>query len=73
MTGFDRKPLPQGSTVLTSNGLDAGFITQGGVLLANLLTEPDFLTVMTPQGTQCRVNMTGVKSDAGNLTEVHCE
>jgi outer membrane usher protein FimD/PapC len=73
MTGVDRKPLPQGSTVLTSNGLDVGFITQGGVFLANLLTEQDFLTVTTPQGTQCRVNMTGVKPDARNLTEVHCE
>lgn len=73
MTGVDGKPLPQGSTVLTRNGLDAGFITQGGVLLANLLAEPDFLTVTTPQGTQCRVNMAGVKPDAGKLTEVHCE
>lgn len=73
VTGRDGKALPQGSTAVTQNGLDAGFVTNGGVLLSTLLTEPESLTVTTTQGSQCRVNMTGVKPDAGKLTEVSCE
>ncbi|EAA6552179.1 outer membrane usher protein PefC [Salmonella enterica subsp. diarizonae] len=73
INGTDGKPLPQGSTAVTQNGLDAGFVTGGGVLLATLLAEPESLTVTTPQGTQCRVNMKGVNPEAGKLSEVHCE
>lgn len=67
------KPLPQGSSAVTQNGLDAGFVTSGGVLLSTLLAEPESLTLTSTDGTQCRVNMAGVKPDAGKLTEVRCE
>lgn len=73
LTGSDGKVLPQGSTAVTENGLDAGFVTGGGVLLANLLSEPGALKVTTPQGGLCRVNMEGVKPAVGQLTEVRCE
>ncbi|EGM6570279.1 PefC/AfrB family outer membrane usher protein [Salmonella enterica] len=73
VTGPDGKPLSWGSTAVTQNGLDAGFVTNGGILLSTLLAEPESLTVTTTQGTQCNVNMTGVKPDAGKLTEVRCE
>ncbi|ELC8790622.1 PefC/AfrB family outer membrane usher protein [Salmonella enterica] len=73
VTGPDGKALPQGSTALTDNGLDAGFVTNNGLLLSNLLSEPAALKITAPDGTQCRVNMNGVKADAGKLKEVRCE
>lgn len=73
VSGRDGSPLPQGSTAVTDNGLDAGFVTGNGLLLSNLLSEPVSLTLTTPSGTQCRVNMNGVKPDAGKLKEVRCE
>ncbi|EGT3611499.1 outer membrane usher protein PefC [Morganella morganii] len=73
LTGSDGKPLSLGGTAVTQDGLDAGFVANGGLLLSTLLAEPEFLTVTTTEGTQCRVDMTGVKADAGKLTEVRCE
>ncbi|EAS0616207.1 outer membrane usher protein PefC, partial [Salmonella enterica subsp. enterica serovar Dahomey] len=73
VTGRDGSPLPQGSTAVTDNGLDAGFVTGNGLLLSNLLAEPASLTLSMPDGTLCRVNMRGVKADAGRLKEVRCE
>ncbi|ENE8568884.1 fimbria/pilus outer membrane usher protein [Salmonella enterica] len=66
------EPLPQGTTALTQNGLDAGFVTRGGILLASLLAKPDTLTLTSPQGKTCRVNMAGI-NPGNTITEVHCE
>lgn len=73
VNGCDGSPLPQGSTAVTESGLDAGFVTGNGLLLSNLPAEPASLTLTAPDGTLCRVNMTGVKPDAGRLKEVRCE
>lgn len=73
--GRDGVPLPQGSMAVTHNGLDAGFVTKGGILLSNLLSSPEYLIVSTPAGIQCRVDMhRGVQNSGnGKMTEVHCE
>lgn len=68
----DGKPVGAGATATTRDGLNAGFITNGGILLANLISEPESLIISLSQGKTCTVNMKGVKYNQNKATMVYC-
>lgn len=62
-----------GGGVTTEQGLDAGYITNNGVLLMNLLATPKTLTVSQSNGKQCRFSAAGLKADTNSVQEMRCE
>ncbi|EEH8383378.1 PefC/AfrB family outer membrane usher protein [Salmonella enterica subsp. enterica serovar Montevideo] len=62
-----------GGNAETEQGLNAGFISNNGVLLMNMLAEPQRITVSTGDGLQCRFNMSGIKANTNKVQEVRCE
>ncbi|MEG1346623.1 MAG: PefC/AfrB family outer membrane usher protein [Hafnia sp.] len=62
-----------GGSAVTEQGLDAGFITNNGVLLMNLLAAPQTITVTQRGGGQCRFNAAGLKADIYSVQEVRCD
>ncbi|MGG5415021.1 PefC/AfrB family outer membrane usher protein [Edwardsiella tarda] len=62
-----------GGNAITEQGLDAGFITANGVLLMNLLSTPQTITVKRTDGQTCRFNATGLKAGTGTVQEIRCE
>ncbi|HCM1918892.1 TPA: PefC/AfrB family outer membrane usher protein [Salmonella enterica subsp. salamae serovar 28:r:e,n,z15] len=68
----DGKPVVAGATATTRNGLNAGFVTSGGILLANLIDEPESLIISVSPGETCTVNMKGVKYNQNKATRVYC-
>ncbi|HCR3450460.1 TPA: PefC/AfrB family outer membrane usher protein [Citrobacter werkmanii] len=73
LTGRDGKPVAMGSQARTDNGLDAGFVSGGGVLLVNVLSEPKSITVSQQNGQQCRFSMQGMVPGENKTREVRCE
>lgn len=73
LTGRDGKPVAMGSQAKTDNGLDAGFVSGGGVLLVNVLSEPKSITVSQQNGQQCRFSMQGMVPGENKTREVRCE
>lgn len=62
-----------GGDARTEQGLDAGFISNNGVLLMNMLAEPKSVSVDTGDGMQCRFSMAGLKANTNKVQEVRCE
>lgn len=62
-----------GGDAKTEQGLNAGFISNNGVLLMNMLAEPTSVSVDTGDGKQCRFAMTGLKPNTNKVQEVRCE
>lgn len=62
-----------GGSAVTEQGVDAGFITNNGVLLMNLLAAPQHLTISQSSGITCRVDATGLKADSRFVQETRCE
>ncbi|MBC6504736.1 fimbria/pilus outer membrane usher protein, partial [Citrobacter freundii] len=62
-----------GGSATTEQGLDAGFITNNGVLLMNLLAAPKTITVSQSSGKQCRFSAAGLKENTGTVQEIRCE
>ncbi|EFB6652166.1 outer membrane usher protein PefC [Escherichia coli] len=62
-----------GGDAKTEQGLNAGFISNNGVLLMNMLAEPKTVSVNTGDGKQCRFSMAGLKANANKVQEVRCE
>ncbi|MBA2140344.1 PefC/AfrB family outer membrane usher protein [Salmonella enterica subsp. houtenae serovar 44:z36,[z38]:-] len=71
--GRDGKALPAGSQAKTEQGLDAGFVSGGGVLLVNLLSEPKSITVRQQNGQTCTFSMKGMVAGENKTREVRCE
>lgn len=71
----DRKgtPLTEGSQADTAQGQYAGFVSRGGLLLVNALTEQTSLRVSSRQGEQCLINMNGIQANDNQIHEVKCE
>lgn len=62
-----------GGSATTEQGLDAGFITNNGVLLMNLLATPKTITVSQSNGKQCRFSASGLKENIVTVQEIRCE
>lgn len=62
-----------GGDAKTEQGLNAGFISNNGVLLMNMLAEPKTVSVNTGDGKQCRFSMAGLKANTNKVQEVRCE
>lgn len=62
-----------GGDARTEQGLNAGFISNNGVLLMNMLAEPKSVSVDTGAGKQCRFSMAGLKANTNKVQEVRCE
>ncbi|HAY0608167.1 TPA: PefC/AfrB family outer membrane usher protein [Escherichia coli] len=62
-----------GGDAKTEQGLNAGFISNNGVLLMNMLAEPKTVSVNTGGGKQCRFSMAGLKANTNKVQEVRCE
>ncbi|QST31009.1 PefC/AfrB family outer membrane usher protein (plasmid) [Escherichia albertii] len=62
-----------GGDAKTEQGLNAGFISNNGVLLMNMLAEPKTVSVDTGGGKQCRFSMAGLKANTNKVQEVRCE
>ncbi|EJC6630852.1 PefC/AfrB family outer membrane usher protein [Escherichia coli] len=62
-----------GGDAKTEQGLNAGFISNNGVLLMNMLAEPTSVSVDTGDGKQCRFSMAGLKANTNKVQEVRCE
>ncbi|MCZ8781124.1 PefC/AfrB family outer membrane usher protein [Escherichia albertii] len=62
-----------GGDAKTEQGLNAGFISNNGVLLMSMLAEPKAVSVDTGAGKQCRFSMTGLKANTNKVQEVRCE
>lgn len=62
-----------GGSAITEQGLDAGFITNNGVLLMNLLTAPQKITISQSNGRQCSFAAVRLKADVLSVQETRCE
>ncbi|MGL5345612.1 MAG: hypothetical protein ACRC9O_13755 [Plesiomonas sp.] len=62
-----------GGSATTEQGLGAGFITNNGVLLMNLLSAPQKITISQSNGTQCSFAATWLKADVRSVQEIRCE
>ncbi|EES8065956.1 PefC/AfrB family outer membrane usher protein [Escherichia coli] len=62
-----------GGDAKTEQGLNAGFISNSGVLLMNMLAEPQTVSVNTGDGKQCRFSIVGLKANTNKVQEVRCE
>ena len=64
--------LPMGEQVKTDKGSDVGFIGSGGVLVATVLSTPQYLKLQAGKSV-CRLNLDGIKSGLNRVTDVHCQ
>ncbi|HCS6391622.1 TPA: PefC/AfrB family outer membrane usher protein [Escherichia coli] len=62
-----------GGDAKTEQGVNAGFISNNGVLLMNMLAEPKTVSVDTGTGKQCHFSMAGLKVNTNKVQEVRCE
>ncbi|EFB1294310.1 outer membrane usher protein PefC [Escherichia coli] len=62
-----------GGDATTEQGLNAGFISGNGVLLMNMLAEPESVRVDMGNGKQCRFSAKGLKANTNKVQEVRCE
>lgn len=65
--------LLTGGDATTEQGVNAGFITNNGVLLMNLLAAPESVRVSLDNGRQCRIATGNLKPDNNKVQEVVCE
>lgn len=62
-----------GGDAKTEQGLSAGFISNNGVLLMNMLAEPKSVSVDMGEGKQCRFSVKGLQANTNKVQEVRCE
>lgn len=62
-----------GGNAVTEQGLNAGFISNNGVLLMNLLSAPQKISVTRDNGTQCSFSGDSLKENTGKVQEIRCE
>ncbi|WP_336283881.1 PefC/AfrB family outer membrane usher protein [Citrobacter arsenatis] len=62
-----------GGSAVTEQGLDAGFITRNGVLLMNLLSAPQKITIRRNNSTPCSFTASGLKAGIHSVQEIRCE
>lgn len=62
-----------GGEATTEQGLNAGFISTNGVLLMNMLTEPEKIRIDMGNGMQCHFSMKGLQANTNKVQEIRCE
>lgn len=62
-----------GGNATTEQGLNAGFISNNGVLLMNLLAAPKVIYITQANGKSCNFNADSLKENTGKIQEVRCE
>ncbi|EBX9174502.1 outer membrane usher protein PefC [Salmonella enterica subsp. enterica serovar Kandla] len=62
-----------GGYAVTEQNLNAGFISNNGVLLMNLLAKPQTITVTQDNGKKCSFSGNGLKENTGKVQEIRCE
>jgi len=67
------QPLVAGSLAKTEQGVEAGFIANGGILLMSTLSEPKTITVQQQNGQTCRFAMAGMVPGENKTIGVRCE
>ncbi|HGG6426844.1 TPA: PefC/AfrB family outer membrane usher protein [Salmonella enterica subsp. enterica serovar Kottbus] len=65
--------LLSGGGATTEQGLNAGFVSNQGVLVMNMLAPPQTVTVQDGEGGQCRFSMAGISPNTSKVQEVRCE
>ncbi|EEZ39036.1 PefC/AfrB family outer membrane usher protein [Photobacterium damselae] len=66
------QPLPMGTAVQTNKGIDVGFIANGGVLFATLLSPSKYLKLQD-NNIKCKIDITNIKPGSSQVTDVHCQ
>lgn len=69
--GEDGKYLT-GGNALTEQGVNAGFISNNGVLLMNLLSEPKKIRVNIGDNKECSFSANGLKPNTNQVQDVTC-
>lgn len=62
-----------GGSAVTEQGVMAGFISNNGVLLMNLLAAPKHITITRESGEKCGFSGTPLKENTGKVQEIRCE
>ena len=65
--------VPAGSSVKTDRDAYVGFVSNGGIVLLNLLDQPKSITVSSPDGEKCNVEITKIKPNANKVREITCQ
>lgn len=69
----DGKPVMAGSQARTEQSINAGFVSNGGILLVNVLAEPKEIIVRQQDGKQCQFSMQNIVAGLNKTKEVRCE
>ncbi|WP_235432621.1 PefC/AfrB family outer membrane usher protein [Pragia fontium] len=64
--------VPAGSSARTENNAYVGFVSNGGVLLLNLVEKLEKITVTSPNGEVCALNISNIKSNENKIMEIKC-
>lgn len=67
------QPLIAGSQAKTEQGIEAGFVANGGILLMSTLSEPKTITVRQQNGQMCHFDMSGMVPGENTTRGVRCE
>ena len=73
VVGKDGKAVMAGSQARTEQNINAGFVSNGGILLVNVLAEPKEIIVRQQDGKQCQFSMQGMVAGVNKTKEVRCE
>lgn len=73
VVGKDGKPVMAGSQARTEQNINAGFVSNGGILLVNVLAEPKEIIVRQQNGKQCQFKMQNMVAGVNKIKEVRCE
>ncbi|MBS0925391.1 PefC/AfrB family outer membrane usher protein [Providencia sp. JGM181] len=61
-----------GSSARTENNDYVGFVSNGGVLLLNLLSQPNAIFITSSNDEVCTLNMNGVEPNENQIMEIEC-
>ncbi|WP_338156408.1 PefC/AfrB family outer membrane usher protein [Photobacterium damselae] len=66
------KPLPMGTQVSTDNGSPVGFVANGGVLVATILSKPEKIKIEGYKGKSCIIDISKIKPGTNKMTTLVC-
>lgn len=73
VTNKEGVPVISGSQAKTEQGVNAGFVSKGGILLVNVLAEPEMIVVQQQNGKECQFSMQDMVAGENKTREVVCE
>lgn len=66
------KPLHMGTQVSTENGTPVGFVVNGGILVATILSKPERIKVEGDEGKSCTIDISKIQPGTNNITTLVC-